>query len=190
MDPTNDSQAEIELIRRIGEGDRASFEQFYERYAGIIYSTALRVLNDVADAEEVAQEVFFMIWEKAPMYDATRGKPITWAITMTRNKAIDRIRSVQRRIRLRDEAGAEMDKDAFVHDRRPFDEVDSHEQGSMVRDAVQKLTSDQREVIELAFFSGLTQSEIAERLGEPLGTVKARIRRGMMRLRKIVGPRI
>ncbi len=188
MDPSIDNEAEIELVRRIGDGDRASFEQFYDRYAGIIYSTALRVLNDIADAEEVAQEVFFMIWEKAPMYDATRGRPITWAVAMTRNKAIDRIRSVQRRIRLRDEAGAEMDPDAFVHERQPFDDVNAQEQGAMVRSAVLQLNAEQREVIEMAFFSGLTQNEIAQRLNEPLGTVKARIRRGMMRLRKIVGP--
>lgn len=187
MDAQPDSQAEIELIRRIGEGDRAAFEEFYRKYSGIIYSTALRVLNDVADAEEVTQEVFFMIWEKAPMYDAARGKPLTWAVTMTRNKAIDRIRSVQRRIRLRDEATAEIDTDDFIHDRRPFDDVDSHEKGAMVRTAVRKLNAEQREVIEMAYFGGLTQNEIAERLGEPLGTVKARIRRGMMRLRKIIG---
>ncbi len=182
-----DNLAEIELIRRIAMADRAAFEEFYEKYSGIIYSTALRVLNDVADAEEVAQEVFFMIWEKAPMYDVTRGKPLTWAVTMTRNKAIDRIRSVQRRIRLREEATAEADQDDFIHDRRPFDDVDSQEKGAMVRAAVLKLNDEQREVIEMAYFGGLTQNEIAERLGEPLGTIKARIRRGMMRLRKIIG---
>jgi RNA polymerase sigma-70 factor (ECF subfamily) len=188
LDSSNDSASEIELIRRIGDGDRASFEEFYDRYSGLIYSTALRVLNDVADAEEVTQEVLFMIWEKAPMYDASRGKPLTWAVTMTRNKAIDRIRSVQRRIRLRDEAGAEMAADTFVHERRPFDEVDSHEQSDRVRSAVLQLKAGQREVIELAYFGGLTQQEIADRLHEPLGTVKARIRRGMMRLRKLIAP--
>ncbi len=186
MDLTQDNPSEIELIRRIGDGDRAAFTEFYDRYAGIIYSTALRVLNDVADAEEVAQEVLFMIWEKAPMYDGSRGKPLTWAVTMTRNKAIDRIRSVRRRIRLRDEAGAEQDPEAFLHDRRPSDEVDSHEQGALVRSAVQKLKTDQREVIEMVYFRGLTQKEIADQLGEPLGTIKARIRRGMTRLRHLV----
>jgi RNA polymerase sigma-70 factor, ECF subfamily len=188
VDANNDSQAEIELIRRIGNGDRASFEEFYDRYAGLIYSTALRVLNDVADAEEVAQEVLFMIWEKAPMYDASRGKPLTWAVTMTRNKAIDRIRTVQRRIRLRDRASAELDPDAFIHDRRPFDDADSHEQGRLVRSAVLQLKAEQRQVIEMAYFGGLTQQEIADQLHEPLGTIKARIRRGMMRLRKLIAP--
>ncbi len=179
---------EIALLLQVGRGDRAAFETFYDRYAGIIFSTALRVLNDATDAEDVAQEVFVMIWDKAAMYDPARGKPLTWAVTMTRNKAIDRIRSHQRRSRLREEAGNERLPEDTVNNRAPSDDVNSFEQGDMVREAVGKLSTEQRIVIEMAYFKGLTQNEIAEQLQEPLGTVKARIRRGMMKLKKLVGP--
>jgi RNA polymerase sigma-70 factor (ECF subfamily) len=177
---------EVELIRKIGQGDRASFAEFYEKFGGVIYSTAMRVLNDPRDAEDVAQEVFVMIWEKANMYDPTRGKPLTWAVTMTRNKSIDRLRSLQRRFRLRDELENEAAAADVTTDRVPLDDVETQERGQILRSAVMKLSKEQREVIEMAYFSGLTQNEIADRLHEPLGTVKARIRRGMIKLRRLV----
>jgi RNA polymerase sigma-70 factor (ECF subfamily) len=176
-----------ELIRRIGRGDRLAFESFYSRYIAPVYSIAFRVLNNRNDAEDVAQDVMFMIWEKSPMFDPARGKPLTWALTMTRNKAIDRLRSVQRRFRLQEEVERERQPEDFVHAQRPVDELDAIEKGNMVRSAVMKLNKDQRTVIEMAYFGGLTQQEIAARLEEPLGTVKARIRRGMLRLKKMVG---
>jgi RNA polymerase sigma-70 factor (ECF subfamily) len=181
---------ELILLKKIGEGDRESFAEFYEKFGGVIYSTALRVLNDHRDAEDVAQEVFVMIWEKAKMYDPARGKPLTWAVTMTRNKAIDKLRSLQRRFRLRDELEEEAKADDFTTDRAPIDDVETTERGEILRSAVLKLSKEQREVIEMAYFSGLTQNEIAERLHEPLGTVKARIRRGMLKLRRLVGNKI
>ncbi len=187
METPDSLQEDIELIRQIGLGNRRSYEVFFRKYSGLVYSTAYRVLNNQADAEDVAQEVLFMIWEKAPMYDPARGKPITWAVTMTRNKAVDKLRSVQRRFRLQDEVEREADKDDFIHQMRPVDELDALEKGQIVRTAVMKLSKEQREVIEMAYFGGLTQQEIATRLREPLGTVKARIRRGMLRLKKIVG---
>jgi RNA polymerase sigma-70 factor (ECF subfamily) len=185
-----DSLEEIELIRRIGDGDRASFEQFYDRYNGVLFSTAFRVLNDPTDAEDVTQEVFIMIWNKAGLYDSSRGKPLTWAVTMTRNKAIDKLRSLQRRFRLKEEAGKESGAAEMMHDRQPVDDVDSAEQAVLIRNAVMKLSTEQREVIEMAYFNGLTQNEIADRLNEPLGTIKARIRRGMIKLKKLVGPQL
>lgn len=185
-----DTEAIEELIRRIGTGDRQSFEEFYSRFSGLIYSTALRVLANESDAQDVAQDVLFMIWEKAPMYDPARGKPLTWAITMTRNKAIDRLRSQQRRSRLGEDVKRETSDDAFVSRREPVDDIENAEQGQIIRSAVMKLNKEQREAIEMAYFKGLTQQEIASRLDEPLGTVKARIRRGMLRLKKIVGSAI
>jgi RNA polymerase sigma-70 factor, ECF subfamily len=181
---------ELVLIKKIGEGDRESFARFYEKFGGVIYSTALRVLNDHRDAEDVAQEVFVMIWEKARMYDPARGKPLTWAVTMTRNKAIDKLRSLQRRFRLRDELEEEAKSDDFTTSRGPMDDVENTERVGILRSAVLKLSKEQREVIEMAYFSGLTQNEIADRLNEPLGTVKARIRRGMLKLRRMVGNKL
>lgn len=181
-------EEDIEMIRLIGTGHRESFAKFYARYIGLVYSTAYRVLNNQTDAEDVAQDVMYMIWEKSPMYDSTRGKPITWTVTMTRNKAIDKLRSVQRRFRLQEQVQNETDASDFVQDRGPTEDLDTAEKGQIVRSAVMKLSKEQREVIEMAYFAGLTQQEIAARLSEPLGTVKARIRRGMLRLKKIVGP--
>ena len=179
---------DIELIQKIGTGDRASFEEFYRRYAALIYSTALRVLNQQSDAEDVMQDVMFMIWEKSPMFDSTRGKPLTWAITMTRNKAIDRLRSIQRRLRLQDEVEKEASQSPYFTEQAPTSSLEATEQSRMVRSAVMKLNKEQREVIELSYFGGMTQQEIAARIQSPIGTVKARIRRGMLRLKKLVGP--
>jgi RNA polymerase sigma-70 factor (ECF subfamily) len=183
LEPIDD----VELIQRVGLGDRACFEEFYNRHSALIYSTAYKVLNNADDAEDVLQDVMFMVWEKSPMYEVSRGKPLNWAITMTRNKAIDRLRSVQRRLRLKEDAGREM-QPLLPEGSRPESTLDLGEKSQIVRSAVMKLNREQREVIEMAYFGGLTQLEISQRLQTPLGTVKARIRRGMQRLRKIVGP--
>lgn len=187
-EPTDDLIEIEELVHRIGAGDLRSFEEFYDRFAGLIYATAFRVLGNESDAQEVAQEALFLIWERAPMYDAGKGKPLTWAITITRNKAIDRIRLHQRRHRLQDAVENEVPVDDLNHQRAPYEDLDHSEQGGIIREAVLKLNDDQREAIEMVYFGGLTQQEIANRLNEPLGTVKARIRRGLLRLRQILGP--
>lgn len=187
LEDTENIAEVVELIRKIGMGDRVSFDTFYHRFSALIYSTALRVLASESDAEDVAQEVFFMLWEKAPLYDPSRGKPLTWAITMTRNKAIDRLRSLHRKYRLQDEVQKETAGDDTSTEREPFEDLDHAEKGRLVRSAVLKLNKEQREVIEMVYFGGLTQQEIADRLHKPLGTVKARIRRGMLRLRKMIG---
>jgi RNA polymerase sigma-70 factor, ECF subfamily len=192
MDPdqAKELEAEIELLRRIGQGDRRSFEELYDRFSGVLFSTAIRVLNNQAAAEDVLQDVFIQIWEKAPLYNSAIGKPLTWAVTLTRNKAIDRLRSTQRRIRLQDDVQRESAIFEQSDDRNSFDGVVSAEMSKLVREAIQKLSKDQRQVIELAFFSSMTHAEIAERLNEPLGTIKARIRRGMIKLREMISPEL
>ncbi|MGI8820428.1 MAG: sigma-70 family RNA polymerase sigma factor [Chthoniobacterales bacterium] len=181
---------DCELIRRTARGDRASLEELHTRYSGVLLATALRVLHNYKDAEEVVQETFVQIWEKASVYDERRGKPLTWAMTMTRNKAIDRLRRVQRRTRLHDD----LEQDAQIWDRfaegDSSDAVAAHETRRIVRSAVIQLSDNQRRAIELAFFAGLTQNEIAEKLHEPLGTIKARIRRGMFKLRGLVAAKL
>jgi RNA polymerase sigma-70 factor (ECF subfamily) len=189
-DTDTELAAEIALLKQIGQGDRRSFETLYDRFSGVLFSTAYRLLNNREAAEDVLQDVFIMIWEKAPLYDSARGKPMTWAVTLTRNKAIDRLRSTQRRNRLQDDVQRESETFEQFDDRSSFDAVAAGETNTLVREAIGKLSKDQREAIELAFFSSLTQTEIAERLGEPLGTIKARIRRGMMRLRELLDPEL
>ncbi len=187
-DHTSNEALETELLENTGRGDRASFRQLYERYSGVLFSTAYKVLNDQAESEDVLQDVFVQIWDKARLYDRTRGKPLTWALTLTRNKSIDRLRSVQRRHRLKDEVGKETA--AAEQPAAAGQEVYAIEKNRIVRNAVLELSDDQRQAIEMAFFGGLTQNEIASKLDEPLGTVKARIRRGMIKLKDIIEPRL
>jgi len=181
-----DAELEIFLMQRAGEGDRGSFEQLYERFSGVLFSTALNVLGNPEAAEDVLQDVFVAIWEKAPLYDSERGKPLTWAVTMTRHKAIDRLRSQLRKGALHER----VEKETKILEGSSTDEVDVAEKSRIVREAVLKLNARQREAIELAYFSGLTQAQIAEKLKEPLGTIKARIRRGMLRLRELVSAKL
>jgi RNA polymerase sigma-70 factor (ECF subfamily) len=183
-----DRSIELELLARIAGRERAAFEELYTRYVNILYATALKFLKTDADAQDVVQDVFIQIWDKAKLYDPAKGKPLTWALTLTRNRSIDRIRAIQRRSRLRDEFEHETAVDESAGVREALSGVDASEKAKILREAVSQLSPQQRVVIELAFFRGLTQNEIADQLGEPLGTVKARARRGLMKLKEILGP--
>jgi len=187
--PEHDERAvELDLLARVAKRERAAFEQLYDRYANILYATAMKFLKEDADAQDVVQDVFIQIWDKAKLYDPAKGKPLTWALTLTRNRSIDRIRAIQRRTRLRDDFEKETVLDESAGVREALSGVDASEKSQILRDAVGRLSPEQRKVIELAFFRGFTQSEIADRLGEPLGTIKARARRGLMKLKEILGP--
>ena len=189
--PQEDARAEeFELLRRIAQRERAAFEDLYSRYANILYASALKFVKEDADAQDVVQDVFIQIWDKAKLYDPAKGKPLTWALTLTRNRAIDRIRAIQRRTRLRDEFEQETFVDESAGVREALSEVDASEKGQILRKAVSQLSPQQKKVIELAYFGGFTQTEIAEKLGEPLGTVKARARRGLLKLKELLGDQI
>lgn len=176
--PTEITHEEAEaLLGRIASRDPEALGAFYDLFAGRLLSVATRVLNDPAMAEDVLQEVFVQIWERAGTYDPARGNVFTWAVVMTRNRAIDRYRSRQRSAHLMERVAAQTDE--AVEDPPHVDP----DRDAGLRSAVAELTTDQRTVIELAFFNGLTQSQIADQLKKPLGTVKANIRRGMLKLR-------
>jgi RNA polymerase sigma-70 factor (ECF subfamily) len=188
---SSEQEIEIELLKRIGCGDRSSFEELHDRLSGILFSAALKILGDQREAEDVLQDVFIQIWDKAKLYDFARGKPLTWGMTLTRNKAIDRLRLTQRRFRLRDQIEREMEISSQSSRRSSNNNIiDSLEKNRIIRSAISQLSKEQREAIELAFFSGMTQNEIAEELRQPLGTVKARVRSGMMRLKEIIGSKL
>jgi RNA polymerase sigma-70 factor, ECF subfamily len=189
-DSITDPSEDIRLLQLVGQGDRGAFALLYDRFSGVLFATAFSVLNDREAAEDVLQDAFLMIWEKAPLYDAERGKPLTWALTLTRNKAIDRLRALQRRRRLHDEAERESLTDEQYDDRDSFAALLTSERGRLVREALNQLNAEQRQALEMTFFGSLTQLEVAEQLDEPLGTVKARIRRGLMRLREVLADRI
>ena len=172
---------DVELLRRISSGDRAAFSEFYDLYSHLFFSLAVKILNDPKEAEDVLQDVFIQIWDKAGSFDPKLGKVSSWAMTFIRNKAIDRIRASQRRAQLVEKAVA---ADSVMIETPGVNEsLCGREKAELIRSAVTGLPADQRQAIELAFFTGLTQYEISERLREPLGTVKARIRRGMLKLR-------
>jgi len=175
------------LIERIRGGERAAFVAFYDRYSPLLFSVAARVLGERKEAEDVLQEVMLVIWNKSGDYDPQLGTLSSWAVSVTRNKALDRLRARTRRLRLIEEAAilAE-DSDATSYP-SANEIVHGRERAELLRDAMNELPADQRMAIELAFFTGLSQSDIATRLQQPLGTIKARIRRGMLRLREQLG---
>lgn len=169
------------LITRIAAGDRDAFSRFYDLLAPTAFGLIRRVLRDPEAAAEVLQEVFWQVWREAPRYDPERGSPEAWLVTRARTRAIDRLRSIRRRDRT---FVAPVDDSVAQSGEGPAENpaVAAEDRG-LVRTALAQLPEPQRRVIELAFFDGLTQSEIAARLGEPLGTVKTRARLGLERLR-------
>lgn len=173
-------------MQGVARGDRDQFEILHNHLFNLVVGTAYRVLNDRHDAEDVAQEVFTNLWKKAQLFDAKRGNPKTWLATMARNRAIDRLRSKQRRAQLRDELEEEVQPEIMREKQDVLKSVTLDEEAQVLRSAVMKLSSEQREAIEMTYFSGFSQSQAAERLGTPLGTVKARIRRGIIKLRTMV----
>ena len=187
---SEDQVYETTLLERIAQKDREAFHEFHERFGGLVHATVYKVLSNSQDTEEVAQEIFSQVWMKAHLYSRERGKPMTWIATMARNRAIDRFRSKRRRYRLHDDYELEARSHDSMTRTDASDETYTNETATIVRSAVMELSKEQREAIELAFFSGMTQNEIASRLGQPLGTVKARIRRGMLKLRGKVAPRL
>lgn len=164
------------LIRSIAAGEQESLGEFYDRYAGLVNGLALRILRDPSDAEDVVQEVFVQAWRQAGRFDPGRGTPEAWLCTLARTRALDKLR---RRVSRREEP-PETAPGTTATPRNV--EV------LAVRRAMEDLSANQRKALELAYYEGLTQSEIAERLGEPLGTIKTRIRTAMIRLREALGP--
>ncbi len=185
--PAYDDEADGNMIRGIANGERESFRKLHDRYDGLLFTTIQKVLNDREDSEEVLQEVMSSLWRKAHLYHQGRGRPVTWLASMARNRAIDRLRSKQRQSRLRSAYTDEMDVNPRGSSGLSGPEAATRRDTCrVVRSAVMELTEVQREAIEKVYFEGLTQQEIADELGEPLGTVKARIRRGLAKLRQTV----
>jgi RNA polymerase sigma-70 factor (ECF subfamily) len=170
------------IMARIAEGDAVAFAEFYDRHAGILLGVTRRILDSLEEAEDALQEALCLVWERAPLYNPAHGRPLSWAIALTRNKAIDQLRSRQRR------TGVLVPVDPLVQEAVtvfPVSDVPlfMDDELQQVRRAVLSLPPDQRSAIELAFFSGLTHPEVAVAVAAPLGTVKARIRRGLMTMR-------
>ena len=190
LPPENREIVDAQLLQRIAHGDRQAFAELYDRFSGPLYGAALRIVREPAEAQDVVHDAFITLWEKAAAFDATRGNPFSWAVTLVRNRAIDRIRMRRRRAEL---LAASTPSDLGLASESDFasgaDAASSGDEARAVRAAVATLPPEQQRALELAFFSGLTQEEISRTLQEPLGTIKARIRRGLIKLRDTLTPR-
>ena len=177
-----DRQIDADLLARIATGDQEAFGKLYDRFSPGLFSFVLRMMHDEKETEDVLQEGFAHIWRRASTYDSARSSPFTWAVMIFRNKAIDRLRVRHRLERTMEKATLE-----FSHfpeaDEAAAGEAERREEGTQIRSALTLIPAEQRQAVELAFFSGLTHEQIAEKLSTPLGTIKARIRRGLLKLR-------
>jgi RNA polymerase sigma-70 factor (ECF subfamily) len=173
--------ADRATLERIARGDQDAVGELYDRHSRLVYSLALRIVRDQRDAEEVVQEVFAQAWQQSGRYDSARGSVVGWVLNLTRSRAIDRVRGR----RARPEAPADGAVLLDLPDGGPAadEQLASADQAAAVRAALEALPFLQRTAVELAFYEGLTHTEIADRLDQPIGTVKTRIRQGLMKLR-------
>ncbi|HEX2269735.1 MAG TPA: sigma-70 family RNA polymerase sigma factor [Pyrinomonadaceae bacterium] len=176
---------DVDLLKAIAAGDEAALGRIYDRYRVILFGVLVRILNNRAEAEDVLQEVFLQVWRRAADFDETRGRPFTWLVTLARSRGIDRLRTLASRERVA-QAGAK-DTDEEFSD-AASDAIRSEQRG-VVNKALAQLPEEQQRPLMLAYFDGLTQSEIAKQLGTPLGTVKTRMRTGMIKLRELLSAR-
>ncbi len=173
-----------ELLQGVARGDQDALLTLHRRYVNLVYSMAWRVLQDVGLAEEVTQDIFLKLWQKGRQYDPARGRFSSWLLSVTRFAAIDRLRREDRQPSQANIAAGEQDETAALEQLLPTDHA-AWERGQHLRLVLEQLPTEQRQIIELAYFGGLTHSELAEHLGLPLGTVKGRLRLGLEKLRAL-----
>jgi RNA polymerase sigma-70 factor, ECF subfamily len=183
-----------DLVARMVAGDERALAAFYDRFGNLAYSLAFQILSDPADAEEAVADAFLQIWNSAATFDPNRASPVAWLSMITRTRALDRMRSRKRRVRAIETATAQaagVEATALpisTMSAEPDRQAEQSDLRSKVARVLADLPEAQRKVIELAFFGGLSHSEIAEQLNEPLGTVKTRVRTAMTKLRATLAP--
>ncbi len=176
-DPSKEA-ADAALVRRIVDRDESALTAVYDRYAGLVYSVALRILKDAYPAEEVLQDIFYQLWRTASAFDPSRGSLSAWLLVCARNRAISRLRGRAA------EPAEELHEHTAVVAVSLESELAQAQQMARVRGALENLQPAQRQALELAYFEGLTHTEIARRTGEPLGTVKTRLRAALVYLKR------
>jgi RNA polymerase sigma-70 factor (ECF subfamily) len=174
------------LLSRIALRDAAALSSLYDLTASAVHGVCRRILRDASDAEEATGDVFLQVWQKAARFDPARGDALTWLLTLARSRAIDRLRARGAVRRL--ETGLDDGRDAASPDPGPEATSSLAQRAARVREALAELPVEQREAVELAYFEGLTHTEIAERLAQPLGTAKSRIRLALAHLRRALEP--
>lgn len=179
---------DAELLRLADAGSPDAFEVIYDRHCTVALALAWRICGDQASAEDVTQEAFLALWRARERYDPSRGEVRSWLLQIVRNSALDRLRRTA--VHERRRASSEGIEELLEARERTDDEVLERAQAGEVRDALENLPAEQRQVIELAYFDGLTHTEIATRLGQPVGTIKGRMRLGLLKLHaQLSGPR-
>lgn len=172
------------LVERMARGDESALSSLYDRSSRLIFGLLLRILNDAGLAEEVLLDVYMQVWRQAKRYDPLRGKTLAWLVTIARSRAIDRLRSTRQEEMRKESLDAGGGHAVMALTTAFEDPTIAPERQRLVRGALDSLPPEQRVVIEMAYYLGLSHSEIAERLGQPLGTIKTRTRLGMMKLRE------
>ncbi len=187
MNPSPNESDDVALLLAVARRDETAFAELYDRLARPVFSMVVRIVRSRAEAEEVLQEAFWQIWESAPGYRPELGSPFCWIVTVARRKAIDRLRANSRHLRRIEEAQGRRADDEFATP-VALELLAAGERNATVRAALARLGPDERRAIVLAFFDGLTHEEIATALRAPVGTVKARIRRGLLKLKPSLAP--
>lgn len=191
LSPENRDAIDAALLKRMAAGEKAALAELYDRFSGPLYGIALRIVHEPAEAQDLVHDVFIALWDKAASFDHQRGTAFAWAVTSVRNRAIDRVRMRRRRAELlAQSAPGDLGLDEASAPPSAVDAAASGDDAQAVRAAVATLPVDQKRALELAYFGGLTQEEIAKKLREPLGTIKARIRRGLLKLRDSLARRV
>ena len=170
------------LVHRLLQNDVGSFEQLYDRHSRLVYSVVLRILQQAGTAEEVVQDVFLQLWRNASQYDIARGPFVPWLLTLARNRALDTLRLKSERQRRVEDQKDELPSVVVLPQYEKV--IDEKRRAEQVRSLISALQPRQKQAIELAYFQGLSHTEIAEELQEPLGTVKSWIRNGLIRLKE------
>jgi RNA polymerase sigma-70 factor (ECF subfamily) len=186
LTPEQAQTSDSDLLHAIARGDEEALASLYDRYRLILFGLILRILHSHPEAEDVLQDVFIQVWKRAADFDEARGRAFTWLVTLARSRTIDRLRALNSRQRTANEAL----EAAPDHVSDAVEDAFKSEQREVVRTALEKLPAEQRQALVLAYFDGLTQTEIASRMGSPLGTVKTRTRSGMIKLRELLGERM
>lgn len=183
---TQPPEDETLLVYQIAQRDQAALGQLYDRYARVMYSLAFKILGAAEEAEEVVLDVFAQVWREAHRYDVSRGRVDGWLFLITRSRALDRLRQRQRQSKVIEAAAAQIP--TVQGSPLPEEDLLIAERRERVAQAMAQLPPEQRQVLELAYFQGLSQSEIAQHTGLKLGTIKTRIRLGLTKLRGILSP--
>ena len=186
---TYEDRDDRELLALIERRDREALGALYDRYAGPVYSLAMRMLTDVGAAEEVTQDVFFNVWRRASSYSAQRGKVTAWLFSIAHHRTIDELRR-RRRDQSQLQYGVDLTNRPSDGRDDPAEYASAQFEGGRLKEALHTLRAEQREIVLLAYFGGLTHSEISRHLGQPLGTVKTRMRLALRKLREVLGPQV